>query len=136
MKSYTLIEQAKKLAEFLPPESADMYYFLDPTPAGNIYHVVIPQIDFGIKTREPEYNKGDIPCWSLVALLSLLPNNEHIETTISRGSWKIDTIEYLPNTWWCEYEDNESLTEFNTSADNPVDACYEMVTKLHELKLL
>jgi hypothetical protein len=42
----------------------------------------------------------------------------------------------MPNTWWCEYEDTENQTEFNMSADNPVDACYEMILKLNELKML
>jgi hypothetical protein len=79
---------------------------------------------------------ADIPCWSLAALLNVLPNNEHIDTTISRGSWKIEPVEYLPNIWWCEYEDTKNQTEFNISADNPVDACVEMIEKLHEQKLL
>ena len=77
-----------------------------------------------------------IPCWSLAALFNILPNNEHITTSVSRGSWQIEPINYLPNTWWCEYEDNESLTEFNVSAENPVDACISMIEKLHEIKLL
>lgn len=142
MKSYTSIEQSKKLAEFLSIESADMHY-------NNISIKGINYVD-AHRAELMEYNRAIkvlskytinplfevIPCWSLVALLGVLPNNEHIETTISRGGWKIDTIEYLPNTWWCEYEDNESLTEFNTSADNPIDACVAMIEKLHEQKLL
>lgn len=125
MKAFTDILQSKKLAEMLPSESADMCW----TPFDEKW-------DAYLGSPNPDAIKKEIPCWSLAALLSLLPNNEHIETTISRGGWEIDPIEYLPNTWWCEYEDNESLTEFNTSADNPVDACYEMILKLHELKML
>ena len=135
MKSYTDLEQSKKLAEILPIESADMYYFLDPTPAGNIYHIVTPQIDFGIKTKEPEYNKGDIPAWSLTALYGILPNNKKESTTLSRGGWKIEPIEYLDN-WWCEYEDDSHTKDFTVSADNPIDACYEMIIRLNELKML
>lgn len=116
MKSYTDLEQSKKLAEILPFESADMMHDR---------LIVIP------------FNDGSLtPCWSLAALLNALPNNEHIQTNISRGSWKIDTVEYLPNTWWCEYEDNKNQTEFNISAENPIDACYKMLLKLHEQKLI
>ena len=128
MKSYTNLEQSRKLAEILPLESADMDY----VPIVNLdgeYSIIV-------NVWGNEHEDDWIPAWSLSALLDLLPNNEHIETTISRGSWEIDTVEYLPNTWWCEYEDNKNQTEFNISADNPVDACYEMILKLNELKLL
>lgn len=130
MKSYTDIEQSKKLAEFLPLENADMDYI----PFTNIpeeYNCVINEWD-----NEHVIEEGWIPCWSLAAMLSILPNSEHISTTITRGGWKIEPIEYMPNTWWCEYEDSESPTYFNTSADNPVDACYKMIIKLKELNLL
>jgi len=125
MKAYTDLEQSKKLAEILPLESADMFY----TSLNSDY----PWIWIDKHLMEVE----DIPCWSLGALYSILPNNKRESTTLSRGGWKIDTIEYMPNTWWCEYEDNENPTKyFNTSADNSVDACYEMILKLHEMNLL
>ena len=135
MKSYTDLEQSKKLAEILPLDTADQVY----------ERWVIGAENLDVPEEMLYKHNGDmsfifcssigIPCWSLTALLDLLPNNEHIETTISRGSWGIDTFEYL-NIWRCEYEDTENQTEFNISADNPVDACYEMILKLHELKLL
>lgn len=126
IKSYTDLSQSKKLADILPLKSADMYYFDN-----------IPYCKYIEEDRDYWYVSHDyILAWSLATLLDVLPNNEHITTTISRGSWKIDTIEYMPNTWWCEYEDEESQTYFNTSADNPVDACYEMILKLNELKKL
>ena len=129
MKSYTDIEQSKKLAEILPLESADMYYH---------NRIDIPD-NFPLPIEWKHGNpllSQEIPCWSLAALLDLLPNNEHIETNVSRGGWKIDTFEYVPNTWWCEYEDTKNQTEFNVSADNSVDACVEMIIKLNELKML
>lgn len=117
-KSYTSLEQAKKLAEFLPLESADMYYFLDPTPAGNIYHIVTPQIDFGVKTREPEYNEGDIPCWSLTALMNVLDRGILFKT---------------PQGWACQtYIEYKALTSYYYS--NPVDACVEVILELHKQK--
>ncbi len=120
MKAYTDIEQSKKLAEILSLESADMYYFLDPTPAGNIYHLVVQQIDFGVKTREPEYDKGDIPCWSLAALFDLLPEGTHISKPTP-----LDNSDYS-----CWNQDDEAY------ADNPIDACYKMIMHLHEFNLL
>ena len=75
MKHYTTIEQSKKLLELgLNPETADMYYFLDPTPAGNIYSLSLITIEKHLKSRMPEYDKGDIPCWSLEALITIMPD--------------------------------------------------------------
>ena len=119
MKSYTNLEQSKTLAEILPIESADMYYFLDPTPAGNIYHIVTPQIDFGVKTREPEYDEGDIPAWSLAALLDVLPKGKVLIDDVHSNKYKV--IGYNLDT---DYY------------DEPLDACVAMIEKLHEQKLL
>jgi hypothetical protein len=134
MKSYTDLNQSKKLAEILPLESADMYYCygMNIHTKGWSFDDTPTIID---NSNQIDVH-ADIPCWSLAALLNVLPNNEHIDTTISRGSWKIEPVEYLPNIWWCEYEDTKNQTEFNISADNPVDACYEMIVKLNELKML
>ena len=131
MKSYTDLEQSKKLAEILPSESAD-YHYITQGEKSYIYPYSLSSDAIKQYNKENKY----IYCWSLAALLDILPNNEHIETNISRGSWKIDTVEYVPNTWWCEYEDTKNQTEFNISADNPIDACYEMIIKLHEQKIL
>ena len=129
MKAYTDLEQSKKLAEILPIESADMHWQYIEEDNGQLQWFCFPK-DFSINENE------SILAWSLAALMDLLPNNEHIETTISRGGWKIDPVEYVPNTWWCEYEDNKNQTEFNTSEDNPVDACVNMILKLKEKNLL
>ena len=134
MKAYTNINQSKKLAEILPLESADMHYATWTILDGEF--IVSPNQGSTIEDLQEDYGNQIIPCWSLAKLLDLLPNNEHIGTTISRGSWKIDTVEYVPNTWWCEYEDTENQTEFNISADNPVDACVDMIIKLKDLNLL
>lgn len=118
-KICTDIEQSKKLAEFLPLESADMYYFLDPTPAGNIYHLTVQRVDVGVKNL-PQYDEGDIPCWSLTALLSLLPKGTNISTP--------KPVNELSYCCWNQY--NEIY------ASNPVDAAFEMVCWLKENKKL
>ena len=134
MKSYTDLEQSKKLAEILPIESADMCYIQD-LLAGGKYGDYKPYIGNLI----PAYGQDKIRCWSLTALLGVLPNNKHITTTLSRGGWKIEPVEYI-DKWFCEYEDkideDSPCREIAVSAENPVDACVVMVKKLHELNML
>lgn len=74
-----------------------------------------------------------IPCWSLAALIEVLPSS--IEDSIGivySLSMSKDYIEYLnPNI--------TSLYSVHVSTcgnDNLVDACVEMIVKLHELKML
>ncbi|MBO6252749.1 MAG: hypothetical protein J6O49_03735, partial [Bacteroidaceae bacterium] len=124
-EDYGIIEQSKKLAEILPIESADMYYrdWKRATKDIRIAHVGTA-------------HKKDLPCWSYAALHDVLPSNKNVITTVSRGGWQMEPTDYLPNVWWCEYEDNESCTIFSTQANNPIDACYEMIIKLHKEGLL
>ena len=131
IKSYTSLEQSKKLAEILPLESADMYYFLDPTPAGNIYHIVIPQIDFGVKTREPEYDKGDVPCWSLAALLEIIP--KHIK---GYNVLRIDIGDNDTSIWYYDVGCGINNDLPDVTKEYAIDACYEMIIKLRDLNLL
>lgn len=131
IKSYTDLEQSKKLAQILSHESADMYYFLDPTPAGNIYHIVIPQIDFGTKTREPEYNKGDIPCWSLMALLSVIP-----KCIGDYNIFRIDINDIDTSIWYDKIGYGVCNELPDITMKEPVDACVEMIEKLKEKDLL
>lgn len=62
MKSYTDIEQSKKLAEILSIESADMWYGNEDT-----YKIAVG------KWKDNEHDEDDIPCWSLAALLKIIP---------------------------------------------------------------
>ena len=136
IKSYTTIEQSHKLAKILPTESADMeYIFLkeDNVAIGNVPFV---KDDSEVENSAFDYTYNRIPCWSLTALLSILPNNENISTNLSKGGYRISTLEYT-NSWFVDYEDETNgLNNCVTSADNPVDACYEMIIKLNELKML
>lgn len=125
IKSFTDLQQSKKLAEILPLESADMYWFRDDIETPKIYP----------KDMMKDSASVTVPCWSLAALYGILPNNKKETTTLSRGGWKIYPIEYLDN-WWCEYEDDDHTKDFAVSADNPVNACYELILKLNELNLL
>jgi hypothetical protein len=106
MKSYTNIEQSKKLAEILPFESADMRY----APFGDSH----PWIwDEDIKLLEV----GAIPCWSFAALLEVLP------------SATVDISDDHHYRLYC----NKRFSEWH---NNLIDACYEMILKLHEQNIL
>lgn len=65
------------------------------------------------------------PCWSLAALLEILPDG----TDVVKG--KADTKE---EKYMCTVGIKKDI--ISTFADNPVDACYEMILKLHELKVV
>ena len=59
MKAFTDLEQSKKLAEFLPLETADMYYWCGE--------------DLRIGSHKAMDLDYDIPCWSLAALMDVYP---------------------------------------------------------------
>jgi len=117
IKSYTDIEQSRKLAEILPLESADMRY----TPFGDTHPWIWNE---EVKLLE----KGSVPCWSLAALLNVLSEiKPQVYTSIlfpSEGKWILQFAEYGHGNI-CE-----------VTCDNPVDACYELILKLNEIKML
>jgi hypothetical protein len=113
MKSYTSKEQAKKLAEFLPIESADMRFCFSHTLSGRITG------HYPIIGREP--SMGTIPCWSLAALFSILPKSAYLEKGSSTELYRVTLpVELISSDWNLEL----------------IDACVEVVLKLHEQKLL
>lgn len=118
MKSYTDIEQSKKLAEILPLDSADMCYIQD-LLAGCKYGEYRPYIGNII----PAYGQDKIKCWSLAALLDILPDR----TCVYKKTCKDGRVKYKGVVKGCK----ELILK-----DNPVDACYEMIIKLHEQNLL
>jgi hypothetical protein len=72
MKAYTDLKQSKKLAEFLPLESADMHYATWTILDGNF--IVSPNQGSTIKSLQEDYGNQIIPCWSLASLMNLLPS--------------------------------------------------------------
>lgn len=106
--AFTSLEQSEKLAEILPLESADMFWLV----VGNTSraHVLTEPLS--------NYSKWEsYPCWSLAALLNILPNY-HITnngiTGVVVGSMDIYSKEH----------------------PNLIDACVEIILKLYEQKLL
>lgn len=127
MKNFTDIEQSKQLAKFLPLESADMEYILE------------HWIDEKTHRHKEGYNEIPVvkvdddcelqpithPCWSLAALLDILPEPQLSGDKL--GSEKMEWIvSVYPND--CRFD--------SSWHDNPVDACYEMILNLHELNIL
>ena len=83
-------------------------------------------------------DNADVPCWSLAALLNVIPKDKSIDCSISFGYYNSNG-EYIEK-WLCFFEKyGETTSDFiieSFDGDNPIDACYEMIIKLHELKLL
>lgn len=126
MKAYTDIEQSNMLAEILPIESADLMFVRTTDLEGNEHY----DIDF--RNNQPLF-EGDILCWSLAALLGVLP------VSCDDGQHCLSLINSNPNEkteWLCSYEDCKGDLILECYADNSIDACYEMILKLHELKML
>ena len=103
IKSYSDLQQSKKLSEILPLESADMYYEDDIS------------VEFG-----HGWHSQHIPCWSLAALLGVLPDYS-LQTNIDGTVFVV-----------CE----SKKPMISDSYNNPVDACVAMIEKLHKLKML
>ena len=116
IKAYTDLEQSRKLAEFLPLESADMLI-------GN--YVGKSGIVDG--TNIHYYTKGEIlsapqiiEAWSLAALLNILPEIQGDKPVIALDD---------------NYITYPHMSDLHTKADNLVDACVAMIEKLHEFKM-
>jgi hypothetical protein len=126
IKSFTSLEQSKKLAEFLPLESADMYYCygMDIHTQKCDYDTVPTIID-----ADNQIDICDIPCWSLASLLSVLPKRIELEGVAYELSI------YLNGLYYWNVNNGNLLLEVK-GKDNLVDACVDMIEKLHELNLL
>jgi hypothetical protein len=124
MKSYTDLEQSRKLAGFLPHGSADMYYEDDIS------------VEFG-----HGWHAQHIPCWSFAALFNVMPQ---INDWIIPYGHKDDKLsQFEPKI--CKIWDHSIIPSYKVTYsnglstdiyDNPVDAAFEMILKLHELGLL
>lgn len=126
MKSYTDLEQSERLAKILPLESADMALCSKVQPLMTDY----------ISAKKKFSNAGEIPidpCWSLAALLDILPKEYY-----PIKDHKTDLILGKPKNKWCVlYWDTTGMQHGEeTLGDNPVDACYKMILKLKELNLI
>lgn len=120
LKSYTDFSQSKVLAKILRIDSADMmYHSVENEYGGGAFVVTSKVMTNGLENKD--FYIDDIPCWSLAALLSVIP-----------CSYKV---------YRHPYDDGLSLSLqisncIEVAAYNEVDACYEMIIRLHKLNLL
>ena len=119
---WTSIKQSEMLKTFLPIESADMHYWL--AWRGDVS-------EEKKNTPKPGIPCKDIrkylwcPCWSLIALLNLFDWPKLSTSSLGDG-----TIGVMISTYPNGYRHDSGWF------DNPIDACYEMICKLHKQKLL
>ena len=120
MKTFTDLGQSKKLADILPLDSADCFYrrFVD--------HYNAIQYTLETDPCSKGANKiHDLPCWSLAALLNVLPRIEHLKPSIDLNP-KLDSNEVAI---YYHSEDSPYIVR-----DNLIDAAFEMVIWLKENK--
>ena len=137
MKAYTDTEQSKKLAEILPIESADMWWAerYEGHTTMDYQYVVEETPYYYLSLKKPSIDNysqdaiNDIPCWSLTALLDVLQKAAYSideDANVMLDSYK--TVEWHLGI---NNSDLELITE-----SNPIDACVEMILKLHEENLI
>lgn len=137
IESYSDLEQSKTLSKILPLESADMvllheepYETSDSKFDGLHQALCVPFNKYDKSWRQKYKNISYFPCWSLAALLDVLPKNLNIGRPSLNSNYK--------GYYWVQYYDeymkpnNYKTVTFN----NPVDACVAMIENLHELNLL
>ena len=124
-KSFTSLEQSRVLAEILPIESADFHFSANQSPQGYLEKPI---------WGNPEYaNYNAFPCWSLAALFNYLCEIDFFP--------EIDADEHTVTMSINYYNEEEArpLAPVHTimvKAESFIDACYELILKLHELKLI
>lgn len=116
IKAYTDINQSRKLAEVLPIESADMHIIAEDLVDEDTGDIISIEL-----TKFGAPSSFEIPCWSLSALLNILPEIQGGKPIISLDD---------------NYITYPHMSDLHTKADNIVDACYEMILKLNKLNLL
>lgn len=143
IKSFTDLEQSKKLAEILPIESADMHYCFNFDLAMNNWWRTIPNVTK--KDNHFELYPNDIPCWSLAALLDVLPLGTDIHKQTDGIYYKQTDghkIYYYVEIYTKEIYmklkrmNKPEICLSSERHENLVDACVEMILRLHEEKLL
>lgn len=150
IRAYTTIEQSRKLAEILPLDSADHHYvrkvtdFMGNPVDGEWSHPKYgnPNSKYAdyIVQNFTSYEK--LPCWSLASLLEVLPNKiiSHETAFEDEDAEDINYTYYKhlevteDDRYMCYYKEID--IKYDCYADNPIDACYELILKLHEHNLL
>ena len=140
IKSYTDIEQSKKLAKILPLESADMHYNNASIKGINYVDEYRAEL-MDYNTAQKVLSKylinpifGIIPCWSLASLLEQL----HYEVCDDDGNLSYLQMNKEDDVYQLVYTDpNGDFESIETDRYyHFVDACVELILKLNKLNLL
>ena len=124
-KICTSIEQSKKLIELgIDINTADMHYSTW-TILNEGEYILSPNQGETIEELQEDYGNQVIPAWSLSALFDILPD----DTNIIKDKSDTENEKYM-----CTVGVKGDIIP--TFGKNPVDACYEMILKLHEFKIL
>lgn len=123
MEMFTSVEQSRELENILPVETADLWWAERYTGDTIDWKYVLSDTPYYyISFTKPSVDNvsidaiNDIPCWSLTALLEVLP---------SYDLRKYEDTECLLR---CRYSGGDELVYGET----PVDACVKMILKLNE----
>ena len=115
IKLYTDLEQSKKLTKLLTEESADHFHFISHIHTdGPLYEMIRPR-------SEVDDISKYWPCWSLAALIDVLPEIQRSKPVICLNN---NNITY------------PHMSDLSVKADNLVDACVDMILLLHNRNLL
>lgn len=110
IKSYSDLQQSKKLAKILPLESADMCYL--PTHIGDEHHFIASLSPYSVCTKMTDVSiEYCTPCWSLAALLDFMKDK-----IIFGGN--------SPEGWFCCYTIKNPIKTLTIYEDSLIDACY------------
>ena len=128
-KLCTSINQSQKLIGLgIDVNTADMYWSMEEIP-----YMPFPVNDI-VTDWDYAQENGMLPAWSLSALLNFLPD----ELTDSDGYVYRNAFFHLKGKYIIQYPKLSTLwpSLFSVESDDPIDACYEMIIKLHEQNLL
>ena len=140
IKSYTDLEQSKKLAKILPLESADMHYNNASIKGINYVDEYRAEL-MDYNTAQKVLSKylinpifGIIPCWSLASLLEQL----HYEVCDDDGNLSYLQMNKEDDLYQLVYTDpNGDFESIETDRYyHLVYACVELILKLNKLNLL
>ena len=103
-----LVQSKKLVALGIDSSTADMFYLDNGEDLKLMWELVVDK---------PKY-----PAWSLDALLNLIPS---------------PSLHKIFTGWRCDsYNEDGSKIRLGADRDTAIDAAFEMILKLHELKLL
>lgn len=140
IKSYTDLEQSKKLAKILPLESADMHYNNASIKGINYVDEYRAEL-MDYNTAQKVLSKylinpifGIIPCWSLASLLEQLHyevRDDDCNLSYLQMNKEDDVYQLVYTDHHVDFESIET-----DRREHFVDACVDMIIKLNELNLL